>query len=223
MDFEIIRQSIENFNIQDDVEKRFETELNQFVSFLSKDVFQQLKWSNEKMDVKYIPSFRHWLVVVGSCFYKDDETTMFVYSLRDGRIHRECPSFFQNNKYEDSNFDDSFWEKQAPKEFMTLFNLPTFQRTMRIYEELSQKDPFELEIFFDNEFRFSPHNLVINVSHDEFLTLRRDRSVVVPYTSVVHHPYVLQDYINKLGELNGFVCRIVQIVDANHIKIQLDE
>lgn len=223
MDFELIRQSIENFDIQEDVGQQLETELGQFVSYLSNNVIGQIGWTNEKMDIRYIPAFKHWLVVVGSRFYKNDETTMFVYSLRDGRIHRECPVFFPNNKYEDSDFNDAFWEKQAPKEFMTLFKLPAFQRTMRIYEEVSQKNPFELEIFFNNEFRYSPYNLVINVTHDEFLNLRENHSVILPFTSVIHQPYVLGDYIGKLGELNGFVCRIVQIVDANHIEIQLDE
>lgn len=207
MDIETIKNTFIQANtMNSENESKFANELEDFIKLLNEHIILKYEIKNEILKTKYLPSFSRWNVGIGSIFYKNDETSLFSYFFENGQICRECPVFFPNNDFTPLEYSDNVWNDIA-YDYKMLFENEEFNRKIRVYEDLSSRAFFDLEIYYDEIYRYSPHNLILKVAKADFKRFLDGETICVHQVSesAVHKPFSLDNYIGHKGEINGFV------------------
>lgn len=174
-------------------------------------------WENILFGQRYIPLFKKWLFFIYSPYYRETETTLFSLALEGDVVVLECSFWLEEKKYK---VDEGFYN-HLTDDFLAIINTSEFSEMLRVFNDLANKETFGLTMFYEEYLRYTPKNLYINVDSHYFKQQidantgkphNNEFSVVCDEETMVHQPYVINEYVGKLGEINGFrvICIGVQ-------------
>ncbi len=166
-------------------------------------------WENMLFSYRYIPVFKKWLFLVSSPYYKETETTIFSLYVENDIVILSSSFWLEEIKYK---IEETFYNDLADA-FLTMVKTDGFVELNKIFNDLANKQFFDLTIFKGDFKLYSPENLYMKVNNAYFKQLINEttgnpkiREFFVPCTeeTLVHQPYIIREYEGKLGEINGF-------------------
>lgn len=189
--------------------------------FLERDangIRKEQHWENVLFSFRYLHVYKKWLFLIRSPYYKETETTVFSLCMKNDVVVLDSSFEIEEKKYK---VEETFYNNLADA-FLAMVKTDEFVELKGIFDDLVNKDFFDLTVFLGEYKHYSPNNLYIKVNSNFFKELidattgmprNGTFSVVCDETSLVHQPFLLSDYVGKYGEINGF--RIV-CMDVNN-------
>lgn len=188
------------------------------------DIRSQQQWKNVLFGCKYIPLFKKWLFLVRSPYYKETETTIFALAIENETIVLDCSFWLDEKRY---TISESFYNDLIDV-FLAIIDTSDFSNMILVFNDLANKNTYDLTIFWGDYLQYTPENLYIKVGSSYFKTLIDDStgkckeksfSIKCDKINIVQQPFALNDYKGKLGEINGY--RVI-CADVNENNLTLD-
>lgn len=218
----LLRREITKSKSPESVEDRT---INESIIRLAKEaneIRSEQRWNNVLFGCRFIPFFKKWLFLSFSPFYKGTETTIFSLEKQDMDVVLDCSYWLDTKKIK---IDEKFYERLVEM-FSSVIKTDEFNYSISLFNDLANKESFDLTIFYAGEMQYSRQNLIVRVDSNYFKSFIdpsngeiKEKEICVSCDAVsLFPPLTLQDYLGKNGEINGYRFTCTK-VDGNQISL----
>lgn len=172
--------------------------INDFKSIAEED------FKNVLITLKHIPYQGMFLILLGSKYFTNDEMTIVDFKQKDNKIHFNVFSEIYE-KSEDILVNAS--SEEFENFFAEVYGDEEIYKKFQLYNDLANKEPFNLRIFDQELYLYLPTDACADISLADIKNLKNGELSLD--CSKFDKP--VDKFLNKKGEVNGFVFEVSEI------------